>query len=96
MKTIFKIITLTIITFWLSNGIAQVTVTMSNMTNILTSPVTSINDCGTIDFNLDTTVRLQFSVNLVKLSTTDVDAGTIQIYYQKFIYRFKNGSRSTI
>ena len=83
MKTIFRIITLTILTLWSSNGIAQVTVTMSDMTNILTSPITSINHCSTIDFNLETTVRLQFDVSLTKLSTTIVNAGTIQIYYQK-------------
>lgn len=83
MKKIIKIITLTILTLWSSNSIAQVTVTMSDMTNILTSPVTSINHCGNIDFNLETTVRLQFQVSLTKLSNTIVNAGTIQIYYQK-------------
>lgn len=81
MKTIQKIVTLFFLLIFSINTYGQVTVTMLNMQNVLTG--SQIANCGTIDFNTNTQVRLQFTVNLTKQQNMVVGAGMIKTYYKK-------------
>lgn len=59
------------------NTFSQVNVSISNMTYI---SGTTISDCGNIDFGTNSTVRVQFAINLSKQSAQVVGVSNLYVY----------------
>jgi hypothetical protein len=77
MKRIIKVSITSIYLMLCTTMLGQVGVTISNMNYISGTP---ISNCGNIDFDINSTVRIQFTTSLTKQSTQTVGIGNLYIY----------------